>query len=96
MSRRNLIDVTAGLEKYHKDSPYLAQVKQELSQRPIEAPVYVKHQFNESNKYEYAEQNNSNHALISTISRGRGIWRYYLLDAWNRFVRSGRYALHSD
>ena len=33
MSRQNLIDVQAGLEKHHKNSPYLSLVKEELAKR---------------------------------------------------------------
>ena len=64
MSRQNLLDVVTGLEKYHKNSPYLAAVKQELASRPAETPTFVTHQFNQSNKYEYAEDNPSNNVLI--------------------------------
>lgn len=34
MTRHNLIDTIAGIKKYHKDSPYLSKLEQELSQRP--------------------------------------------------------------
>lgn len=96
MSRQNLQDVVAGLEKYHKSSPYLSQLKSELSSRPLESPVYVEHQFNESNRYDYAEGNDSNHSLVSTINSGSGVWKYYLKEAWRRFSSRGQYALHSD
>jgi hypothetical protein len=54
MSRQNLLDAVAGLQKYHAGSPYLKQLEEELAGRPVEAPTYVQHQFNESNKYEFA------------------------------------------
>jgi hypothetical protein len=96
MSKQNLADVAAGLEKYHKESPYLTQIKEELARRDNEAPVYVEHQFNESNKYEYASGNESNHPLISTISSGSSVWRYHLSEIWGRVARRGQYVLHSD
>jgi len=34
MTRQNLIDTITGVKKYHKDSPYLSKLEQELSQRP--------------------------------------------------------------
>lgn len=96
MSRQNLIDVVAGLEKYHKNSPYLGDVKKELASRAAETPVYVAHQFNESNKYEYADSNPSNHTLVSIINSNSSAWKYYINEAWRRLTNKGRYVLHNE
>lgn len=96
MSRQNLVDLVAGLEKYHKDSPYLAQVKQELASREPEKPVYVAHQFNQSNRYEYAGDNPSNHTLVELINSGSAAWQYYIKEAWRRLASRGEYVLHNQ
>jgi hypothetical protein len=96
MSRQNLQDVVAGLEKYHKDSPYLAQLKQELASREPEKPIYVVHHFNESNRYEYAEDNPSNHTLVELINSGTAYWQYYFREAWRHLASQGKYVLHNQ
>jgi hypothetical protein len=91
-----LADVASGLEKYHKGSPYLEQVKQELASRPAETATYVAHQFNESNRYEYIDNSPSNHTLVAVINSGSGAWQYYLREAWRRFTSRGQYVLHTE
>lgn len=96
MSRQNLEDVVVGLEKYHNESPYLTQVKQELASRQPEKPVFVAHQFNESNRYEYVHDNPSNHTLVELINSGSAGWQYYIREAWRRVASRGQYILHSQ
>ena len=51
MTRGNLVDTLNGLKKYHKDSPYVGLVQEELEKRPAEAPEHVQHLFNETVKF---------------------------------------------
>lgn len=96
MSRRNLEDVVTGLQKYHKNSPYLERVQQELASRPQQPAEYVEHLPNESTKYEFASNNPSNNVLLAAINSQSGVWRYYLNTFWSRIAHSGRYPLHSQ
>lgn len=46
MSLQNLLDVSEGLKKYHKDSPYLKDIEREQAKRENNNPIYVNHFYN--------------------------------------------------
>ena len=46
MTRANLVDTLQGLKQFHKNSPYLSLVEQELARRPDEKWEYVVRQPN--------------------------------------------------
>lgn len=99
MSKSNLIDVLAGLRKYHS-SPYLSAVEQELAKRREgeleEGPEYVVHQHNETVKFEYGDNVSSNNPLVKVAKGGLGAWRFYLEAGLLRLLHGGRYVLHSE
>lgn len=95
MSKSNLEDTIAGLSKYHKESPYLQQVKDELATRSAEKPTYVVHQLNETSKFEYGDNDLSNNVLLSSIKSNSGVWKYYIQAQLSQIANRGRYLLHS-
>lgn len=96
MTRKNLEDTLKGLRKYHRGSPYLERVEKELANRDQGEWEWVKHQANETVRFEWGEKSASSHALVNALQRGSRVLSFYLLSSVNRALHGGRYVLHSE